>query len=139
MAIIKDDSENSTMATDLFLTLFMVMLLAIGSTPAVKKADQDVTEAPDKQREIIYMYTDVNGALYFNRALDGAIPGASLASTLEEKIGRSKPDELIIAFLPDATAQQIHKVMQLVEDAIAQNNGDLPISWTVLEKSVVYD
>ena len=125
-----DDAENSMMATDLFAALFIVMLLAIGTTPAVKKAAADrdlITEIPDKQPKILSLCANNDGALHFSQDLDRAIPLASLSSMLQKKIESDKPDEVAIFFSEDATAVLIYRVMDLVEDALAKQNRDLPL------------
>ena len=125
-----DDAENSTMATDLFAALFIVMLLAVGTTPAVKKAaaDRDLTtEIPDKQPKRLSLYANNDGALHFSQDLDRAIPLASLSSVLQEKVESGKPDEVAIFFSEDATAGLIYRVMDLVEDTLAKQNRDQPL------------
>ena len=125
-----DDAENSTMTTDLFAALFIVMLLAVGTTPAVKKAaaDRDLTtEIPDKQPKRLSLYVTNDGALHFSQDLDRAIPLASLSSVLQKKIQSGKPDEVAIFFSEDATAGLIYRVMDLVENALAKQNRDQPL------------
>ena len=125
-----DDAENSMMTTDLFAALFIVMLLAVGTTPAVKKAaaDRDLTtEIPDKQPKRLSLYVTNDGALHFSQDLDRAIPLVSLSSVLQKKIESGKPDEVAILFSEDATAGLIYRVMDLVEDALAKQNRDQPL------------
>ena len=123
-----DDAENSMMATDLFAALFIVMLLAVGTTPAVKKAaaDRDLTtEIPDKQP--LYLYASINGALHFSHVFDRAIPLASLSSILKKRIESHKSDTVIIVFPKDAKASQMDDLIDKVEDA-----SDLTVTWTWL-------
>ena len=132
-----DDAENGMMATDLFAALFIVMLLAVGTTPAVKKAaaDRDLTAAiPDKQPKRLSLYADNDGALYFSQDLDRDIPLASLSSVLQKKIENGKPDEVAIFFSEDATAGLIYRVLDLVEDALAKQNSDLslPVGFDII-------
>ena len=125
-----DDAENSMMTTDLFAALFIVMLLAVGTTPAVKKAaaDRDLTtEIPDKQPKRLSLYVTNDGALHFSQDLDRAILLESLSSVLQKKIKSGKPDEVAILFSEDATAGLIYRVMDLVEDALAKQNRDQPL------------
>ena len=125
-----DDAENSMIATDLFAALFIVMLLAVGTTPAVKKAaaDRDLTtEIPDKQPKRLSLYANNDGALHFSQDLNRAIPLTSLSSALQKKIESGKPNEVAIFFSEDATAGLIYRVMELVEDALAKQNPDLPL------------
>ena len=131
-----DDAENSMMATDLFAALFIVMLLAVGTTPAVKKAaaDRDLTtETPDKQPKRLSLYANKDGALRFSQDLDRDIPLASLSSVLQKKIESGKPNEVAIFFSEDATAGLIYRVMDLVEDALAKQNRDqsLPVGFVI--------
>ena len=124
-----DDAENSMMATDLFAALFIVMLLAVGTTPAVKKAaaDRDLaTEIPDKQP--LYLYANGNGILHFSRVFDRAIPMASLSSVLKKIIDtHNYSDTVIIVFPKDAKASQMDDLIDKVEDA-----SDLTVTWTWL-------
>ena len=123
-----DDAENSMMATDLFAALFIIMLLAVGTTPAVKKAaaDRDLTtEIPDKQP--LYLYASINGALHFSHVFDRAIPLASLSSILKKRIESHKSDTVIIVFPKDAKASQMDDLIDKVEDA-----SDLTVTWTWL-------
>lgn len=123
-----DDAENSMMATDLFAALFIVMLLAVGTTPAVKKAaaDRDLTtEIPDKQP--LYLYANGNGVLHFSHVFDRAIPLASLSSMLKKRIESHKSDTVIIVFPKDAKASQMDDLIDKVEDA-----SDLTVTWTWL-------
>ena len=123
-----DDAENSMMLTDLFAALFIVMLLAVGTTPAVKKAAVDrnlTTEIPDKQP--LYLYASINGALHFSHALDRAIPLASLSSVLKKRIDSHKLDTVIIVFPKDAKASQMDDLIDKVENA-----SDLTVTWTWL-------
>ena len=125
-----DNTENSMMNTDLFAALFIVMLLAVGTTPAVKKpaADHDLTtEIPDKQPNRLSLYANNEGALHFSQDLDRAIPLASLSSVLQKKIESDRPDEVAIFFSEDAKAGLIYKVIDLVEDALANQNHSLPL------------
>lgn len=123
-----DDAENSMMLTDLFAALFIVMLLAVGTTPAVKKAaaNRDLTtEIQDKQP--LYLYASINGALHFSHALDRAIPLASLSSVLKKSIESHKSDTVIIIFPKDAKASQMDDLIDKVENA-----SDLTVTWTWL-------
>ena len=129
MAIKKtDDAENSMMATDLFAALFIVMLLAVGTTPAVKNtaADLDlIAETQDKQP--VYLYASINGVLHFSPVFDRAIPPASLSSMLKKRIDSHKSDTVIIVFPKDAKASQMDDLIDKVENA-----SDLTVSWTWL-------
>lgn len=128
MAIKKtDDAENSMMATDLFAALFIVMLLAVGTTPAVKKApaDRDLTEIPDKQP--LYIYASIDGGLRFGHVLNRAIPLASLSSVLQKRIDIHKPDTVTIVFPKDAKASQMDDLIDKVENA-----SNLTVTWTWL-------
>ena len=122
-----DDAENSMMATDLFAALFVVMLLAVGTTPAVKKAaaDRDLNEIPDKQP--LYIYASIDGGLRFGHVLNKAIPLASLSSVLKKRIDSHKSDTVIIVFPKDAKASQMDNLIQKVESAT-----DLTVAWTWL-------
>ena len=123
-----DDAENSMMLTDLFAALFIVMLLAVGTTPAVKKAaaNRDLTtEIQDKQP--LYLYASINGVLHFSHALDRAIPLASLSSVLKKSIESHKSDTVIIVFPKDAKASQMDDLIDKVENA-----SDLTVTWTWL-------
>ena len=123
-----DDAENSMMATDLFAALFIIMLLAVGTTPAVKKAaaDRDLTtEIPDKQP--LYLYASINGALHFSHVFDRAIPLASLSSMLKKRIESHKSDTVIIVFPEEAKASQMDDLIDKVENA-----SDLTVTWTWL-------
>lgn len=125
-----DDAENGMIATDLFAALFIVMLLAVGTTPAVKKAavDRDLTtEIPDKQPKRLSLYANNDGELHFSQDLDRAIPLASLSSELQKQIESGKLDKVAIFFSEDATAGLIYRIMDLVEDALAKQNPDLPL------------
>ena len=129
MAIKKtDDAENSMMATDLFASLFIVMLLAVGTTPAVKKAaaDRDLSaEIQDKQP--LYLYASIDGALHFSHVLDRAIPLVSLSSVLKKRIESHNSDIVIIVFPKDAKASQMDDLIDKVENA-----SDLTVTWTWL-------
>lgn len=123
-----DDAENSMITTDLFAALFIVMLLAVGTTPTVKKAaaDRDLTtEILDKQP--LYLYASINGALHFSHVLDIAIPLASLSSVLKKRIESHKSDIVIIVFPKDAKASQMDDLIDKVENA-----SDLTVTWTWL-------
>ena len=123
-----DDAENSMIATDLFAALFIVMLLAVGTTPAVKKAaaDRDLTtEIPDKQP--LYLYASINGVLHFSPVFDRAIPPASLSSMLKKRIDSHKSDTVIIVFPKDAKASQMDDLIDKVENA-----SNLKVTWTWL-------
>lgn len=128
MAKRTDDTENSMMATDLFAALFIVMLLAVGTTPAVKKAAADrdlINEIPDKQP--LYLYANGNGVLHFSHVFDRAISLASLSSVLKKRMDNHNSDTVIIVFPKDAKASQMDDLIDKVENA-----SDLTVTWTWL-------
>lgn len=123
-----DDAENGMMATDLFAALFIVMLLAVGTTPTVKKAPADrdlATEIQDKQP--LYLYASINGVLHFNHVLDRAIPLASLSSMIKKRIDSHNSDTVIIVFPENAKASQMDDLIDKVENA-----SNLTVTWTWL-------
>ena len=128
-----DDSENATMSTDLFVTLFMVMLLAIGATPAVIKAPDDVEKGVNLKT--LYLYADDRGDLHFSSAFEKAIPVTSLANILRQKLTQTKPDTLNIVVLPNATAPEIGELIDLVNDVLThiENSNVKSVSWSILD------
>ncbi len=131
-----DNTENHTMAADLFATLFLVMIIAVGSTQ-----DKPPINTPPGEKgksspsPVLYLFVNQSGRIS-QETVDGPIlERSSVKKSLPKAILDIGAKELVIVFPSSfGPAEKMHELLNLINSALPiskSNEKPISMSWTL--------
>ena len=124
---VENDAEVYTVYADLFLMLFMMAVLMMGSNTSLSQTtNEQLDEAGNSEQEVVSLYVDHQGRLFRDNAYSAFLKEDELDDLLDEL----KTNQVVLHAPGDLPIHLYGKVQRILE-----GSGATEVSYKVEEES----